>query len=569
MSALYRTYRPQLFADVVGQAHIKITLQNELSQDKLAHAYLFCGARGLGKTSVARLLAKAVNCQNRVAGQSEPCNECRMCHDLMDQRSADVIEIDAASNTGVDNVRENIIDTARFSPSIGKYKVFIIDEVHMLSISAFNALLKILEEPPRHVIFILCTTETHKVPETIISRCQRFDFKRVLADQMKERLEWIVKQEKKKLATTVIDDIVRLSDGCLRDAESLLAKVLMLGDDISQEEAQLVLPHTDLTGALDWIEAVHTGNATAGIELINRLLEQGVNLDVFTNELVELVRQILLTKTDPALTAVNQYDETTRGRLVRYAETMSYENIMAMIKQLLEAREQFKNAFIIQLPLELATVKLITPIAVRSEPQAINHPTIQPISKSEPAKQEIPLPPEPANIVIEKEPAPIVAVESINDDESVVESQPSIDLEPIRAKWQELVSILRETNYSLSSLLRLGRPVTVTGNKLEVSVQSSFYKDRLEHASSQEAFKIVSQKLFGLQLVPIGIVDAQAEPLIAMAPAAQNDAVPVTTIDLPPVTAAVASGLTENNNQINIAAPAKAMNPVEDALGLF
>mgnify|MGYP001294610995 CR=1 FL=1 len=185
MSAtLYRKYRPQKFSDLVGQNHIKITLQNEIKTNKLAHAFIFAGPRGVGKTTTARILAKAINCQDNEKDQTEPCNSCSACQEITGSRALDVVEIDAASHTGVDNVRENIITTAKLSPARLKYRVFIIDEVHMLSISAFNALLKILEEPPKNVIFILATTEIHKVPVTIISRCQRFDFKRVSAKEI-------------------------------------------------------------------------------------------------------------------------------------------------------------------------------------------------------------------------------------------------------------------------------------------------------------------------------------------------------------------------------------------------
>src|SRR3989339_1919745 len=191
MSTLYRKYRPQKFSELIGQNHIKITLQHELERGEIGHAYLFCGPRGLGKTTTARLFAKAVNCVNRKDGESEPCNKCNSCTSIMTGNSVDMIEIDAASHTSVDNVRENIIENARFTPTSSKYKVFIIDEVHMLSISAFNALLKTLEEPPAHAIFILCTTELHKVPETIVSRCQHFDFKKVAPAEAIKRLKMI------------------------------------------------------------------------------------------------------------------------------------------------------------------------------------------------------------------------------------------------------------------------------------------------------------------------------------------------------------------------------------------
>lgn len=204
MATLYRKYRPQTFAEAVGQNHIKLTIQSELATDKIAHAYLFCGPRAVGKTTFARLVAKAINCLNRQEGSFEPCDKCESCQEIVLGRALDIIEIDAASNTGVDNVRDNIIASARVSPSKSKYKVFIIDEVHMLSISAFNALLKILEEPPKRVVFILCTTETHKVPATIISRCERFDFKRIGLVDIVKKLSHIVREEKVKVDKDIL-----------------------------------------------------------------------------------------------------------------------------------------------------------------------------------------------------------------------------------------------------------------------------------------------------------------------------------------------------------------------------
>src|SRR3990167_8442184 len=224
--ALYHKYRPQKFADVIGQDHIVKTLSQQIVSNTLAHAYLFSGSRGLGKTTVSRLLAKAINCTSRVEGSAEPCEQCTMCIAITNSRSIDVIEIDAASNTGVDNVRENIIENVQFQPTQAKYKVFIIDEVHMLSTSSFNALLKTLEEPPSYVVFILATTELHKLPDTIMSRCQRFDFKRLSSGDLKKQLEKIAKLEGVSIEPEVIQKIIHKSDGCDRDAVSILDQLL-------------------------------------------------------------------------------------------------------------------------------------------------------------------------------------------------------------------------------------------------------------------------------------------------------------------------------------------------------
>ncbi len=276
MISLYRKYRPQVFASVIGQEHIKQTLQNEIASNRISHAYLFAGPRAVGKTTTARIFACAINCEKRKEGTSEPCNECESCKSILDGRTLDLMEIDAASHTGVDNVRETIIAASRVVNMKLKYKVFILDEVHMLSGGAFNALLKTLEEPPASVVFILATTELHKVPATIISRCQRFDFKKIHPDVMLARLKDLCEQEKKSVADEILLEVVRRSDGCVRDAESLLGQILSLGEKkIDTELAQSVLPRSDYAQVIKLLGKIFSGKVDEALLQVGDLVSNG------------------------------------------------------------------------------------------------------------------------------------------------------------------------------------------------------------------------------------------------------------------------------------------------------
>ena len=359
--ALYRKYRPQTFREVSGQTHIKTTLQNELEMDRVSHAYLFSGPRGTGKTTMARLLAKSVNCLSRKKGESEPCSKCEACAEITDGRSLDVIEIDAASHTGVDNVRENIIQSSKFTPTQRKYKVFIIDEVHMLSISAFNALLKTLEEPPKHAMFILATTELHKVPETILSRCQRFIFRIVAYEEIIKRLDYIIAKEEKKVDAEVVEIIARRSGGYVRDAESLLGQALSLGDKkITLDLAKLVIPFSDFQLVLEFIAMLQQKNTVGAVTFINNILGEGVDLTRFIIEAIEGLRKILLLTLGASLDAyamnVRKEDEL---KLLGLSKSFSTDEIISIIETLLEYKEKIPLSPIEQLPIEIAILEKI------------------------------------------------------------------------------------------------------------------------------------------------------------------------------------------------------------------
>ena len=359
-TALYRKYRPAEFEDVKGQDHIVTTLKNQIKAERIGHAYLFCGTRGTGKTTIAKIFAKAVNCEHPVDGS--PCGECPSCKAIAAGTSMNVIEIDAASNNGVDNIRE-IRDEVEYSPTEGKYKVYIIDEVHMLSIGAFNALLKTLEEPPSYVIFILATTESHKIPITIMSRCQKYDFRRISIDTISARLQELMDEEGTEVEGRAIRYIAKAADGSLRDALSLLDQCIafFLGQKLTYDHVLEVLGAVDTELFSRLLRKVMESDVAGAMELLEELVIQGRDLGQFVSDFTWYLRNLLLMKSSDDMEDMLDMSSENLMLLKEEAQMIDGEVLMRYIRILSDLSGQLRFAVQKRILIEIALIKLCRP----------------------------------------------------------------------------------------------------------------------------------------------------------------------------------------------------------------
>lgn len=501
MSTIYQDYRPNNFSEVLGQNHIKITLQNEIMTNNLSHAYLFCGPRAIGKTTTARILAKAVNCTKRKDGEFEPCNKCDNCLSIKKGNNFDVLEIDAASNTGVDNVRENIISFSRIVPSNGKYKVFIVDEVHMLSNQAFNALLKIMEEPPTYVIFILCTTEIQKVPGTIISRCERFDFKKISSVEIVAKLTAIVSKEKVSVDKDVLEAIAKNSSGYMRDAESLLGQVLAVGGKIiKKEQAELILPASNDKEAIILLNSLLKKDTIKAFSLINDLADRGINLKNFNNDLIGILRHLMIEKFSPGLGDSLGLDlgEDLEKEIAKLAKEISSEEVLIFLKKFLEISNSFSSQNIVQLPLEIAVAELCL---------GLDTNILQSSNNLEVKKDDL------ENRLNKKEANPLKISPDTNKNTvdlslvnpvaktgaSMLEIK-NMSAEEVYTKWPEFLVKIKNHNHSLSFVLQSCRPKGIENNSLCLSFKYKFHQNRINETDIKLIVRSVLQEVYGNNL---------------------------------------------------------------------
>lgn len=500
--ALYLKYRPQTFGDVTGQEHITRTLQNALELGRIGHAYLFTGTRGTGKTSTARILAKAVNCISTT--KPHPCNECAICRAINQERLLDLVEIDAASNTGVDNIRD-LRDKVDFRPTEARYKVYIIDEAHMLSNAAFNALLKTLEEPPPHVIFILATTEANRLPATIISRCQRFDFRRASVAELVTQLGSIARQETLDVEPAALELVARQANGSFRDGTSLLDQLTAYsGDTITLSHVQRLLGAASLENIHAIVASIAGRDLARGIAAVGSAIDAGADPRQVARDTVDYLHGVLLFSVNSAST-VNQGQET-RDEMRELAAAMTAETVLRAIRLFSQAALDLRNSASPTLPLEMALVEAtlepgtsaaLTGPLISARP-ASPAPASAPAGVTSRASASAPAP-EPkrqtARAAPAKKKAPDVAE---SDVPAPGEPAGPPTLANIKKHWDALVARYRTVNKSLSAYLRDAEPVALKDNILTVGFFYPLHRDRFEndkHARPQ--LEKLAAEMFG------------------------------------------------------------------------
>src|SRR5665213_2920591 len=389
---LARKYRPQSFEELVGQAHITALLRKSIESGRIAHAFLFCGPRGIGKTSCARILAKSLNCQN--GPTLKPCGECSACLEIANGNSFDVIEIDGASNRGIDEIR-TLRENVKFAPSYGRYKIYIVDEVHMLTSDAFNALLKTLEEPPEHVKFIFATTEVHKVPATILSRCQRFDFKRIQVEIIMDNLKSICVKENLKANEEALFAIAKASQGSMRDALSILDQLSALSDKgIDAADVFSMLGMVEIEFLFDLTDALIARSCVKALDIFNQVIERGKDIKQLGKDLTEHFRHLMIVKVGGvSLNGLIDYPSGVKERLATQAEKITIAGILKAIELFIEAQETAKVMETLRMPLEIAFAKLTyggttgVIAGVPAAPVAITKPSVVPVTAAKPQVQ--------------------------------------------------------------------------------------------------------------------------------------------------------------------------------------
>ena len=464
--ALYRAYRPQTFKDVVGQEHIIKTLKNQIQNNNVGHAYLFCGTRGTGKTSTAKIFARAVNCEDSV--NEEPCNECEVCKDILNDNNMDVIEIDAASNNSVDDIRE-IRENVKYTPAKCKYKVYIIDEVHMLSQGAFNALLKTLEEPPSYVIFILATTEPHKIPATILSRCQRFDFKRVTVKDMSSRMKEICEDVNVEVDDRALNLIARNSQGALRDALSILDQCMSFSENkIEYKDVVDLLGTVNVEQLFEMADYVIKEDTKKCLEILNEFVIWGKDIKNLIDDLIDHFRNLMVCKVSNDLDEIISLPEEIIDQLKSQAETIETNEIIRILNILSVTQDDIKASSNPRVLAEVSIMKLSQPMFDDSKEALLKR-----ISNLEEVIRS-------GNITVnnnqDKKEQVVTQEEKYEEKEEIYyEEVKSEDVKLVEKSWENiLTNIKKDRNMPVYAILREAKDFNVNSNTLYIIFDDKF-----------------------------------------------------------------------------------------------
>ena len=502
--SLYRKWRPQTFEDIIGQKHITQTLINAISLNRISHAYIFSGPRGVGKTTTARILAKSLNC---VKGPTpHPCNKCERCMRITDGYSMDVIEIDGASNNGVDSIRE-LRNKVNFAPAEGKYKVYIIDEVHMLSQGAFNALLKTLEEPPSHVIFIFATTDPHKIPSTILSRCQWFNFRRISLADIIAKLKKIAKDEGLNINDKTLNIIARSSTGSMRDAESVLDQIIAYcGKEITSQSVREVLGIIEEEVFFEFIEAIINDNTLKGIEIINRTADLGGDASQFIRNLMEYVHNLSLAKVcQKEILNLQGIFIEDRERLLKQSKTIQLEKLFNIIDYLAEAEKKMRYIRHPWILLEMLVIKFtaaenysLKEVKKEKDEYSLDFSAKKDVSelgkKNTGIKEEL-LPKKKIQDKIKSK-----------EDPSIKAKESPINLE-LRQAWPKILERVKKTKIAVYSFILANNLIAVENNKLIIGFNKeyTFHKESLEKQNNkmllQELIKEEIGKILAIECI--------------------------------------------------------------------
>lgn len=491
-TALYRKFRPTVFEDVKGQEHIVTTLKNQIRSGRTSHAYLFCGTRGTGKTTIAKIFAKAVNCEHPVDGS--PCGECAICKSIAAGTSMNVIEIDAASNNGVDSIRQ-IVEEVNYSPAEGKYKVYIIDEVHMLSIGAFNALLKTLEEPPAYVIFILATTEVHKIPITILSRCQRYDFRRISIDTIADRLKELTQKEQVQIEEKAVRYIAKVADGSMRDALSLLDQCIAFyfEQELTYDKVLDVLGAVDTEVFSRMLREILKGDAAAALGVLQDIVLQGRELSQFVTDFAWYLRNLLLIKSADGVEDIIDVSSDNLVRLKEEAELAENDTIMRYIRILSELSGQIRYATQKRILIEMAVIKLCRP-AMETDTASLADRIRQVEEKLEKGIPMMAVNPGAGNgSVPGNGTAPLQGGERTVGKAELPKAIPE-DIQNVVSRWSRIVD---ETANPMKSYLKNAYPSLSGDGKLLVVVQDGLPSDYFKRQENRDQLKAVIGSVTG------------------------------------------------------------------------